>query len=46
MIGTRYSIDTASVYKNEKDIGRALQSSGVDRKKIFITSKLSPAEHG
>jgi diketogulonate reductase-like aldo/keto reductase len=39
-------IDTATVYKNEKDIGRALRDSGIDRKTIFITSKLSPADHG
>jgi hypothetical protein len=39
-------IDTATVYKNEKDIGRALRDSGIDRRKIFITTKLGPADHG
>jgi diketogulonate reductase-like aldo/keto reductase len=43
-------IDTASVYKNELDIGHALQEllpkHSLNREDIFITSKLGPAEHG
>lgn len=33
-------IDTASVYKNEKEIGQAIRESGIPRKEIFITSKV------
>ena len=33
-------IDTASVYKNEKSVGRAIAKCGVPRKDLFITSKI------
>ncbi len=33
-------IDTAEMYGNEAEIGRAIQSSGVSREDIFITTKL------
>ena len=33
-------IDTAHMYNNEKMIGEALKECGIDRKQIFITSKL------
>ncbi len=33
-------IDTATMYRNEKETGRAIRDSGVDRKDIFITTKL------
>ena len=36
-------IDTAAAYQNEKGVGEGLKLSGVDRNKIFITSKI-PAE--
>lgn len=39
-------IDTAAVYRNEKDVGRAIRDSGIDRRKLFITSKLGPADQG
>ncbi|MDB5491281.1 MAG: hypothetical protein JWO78_1130 [Micavibrio sp.] len=38
-IGYRH-IDTAQVYENESDVGTALQSSGVPRKDIFLTTKI------
>lgn len=38
--------DTASIYKNETEIGNALRASGVPRESVFITTKLSPYEHG
>lgn len=34
-------IDTAMVYENEGEVGRAVRESGIDRKKIFVTSKLA-----
>lgn len=33
-------IDTAAAYFNEKDVGRAVNDSGIPREEIFITSKL------
>ncbi|WP_125565391.1 aldo/keto reductase [Companilactobacillus insicii] len=33
-------IDTAAAYQNETAVGRAIKRSGVDRKELFITSKL------
>lgn len=33
-------IDTASVYKNEESVGRAIAKCGVLRKDLFITSKI------
>ena len=33
-------IDTASVYKNEECVGRAIAKCGVPRKDLFITSKI------
>ena len=38
-VGYRH-IDTAALYKNEADVGRAVRDSGVPREEIFITSKL------
>lgn len=32
-------IDTASSYQNEKAVGRAIQSSGIPREELFITTK-------
>lgn len=36
-------IDTAKAYGNEKSVGQAIRDSGIDRKEIFVTSKL-PAQ--
>ena len=36
-------IDTAAAYQNEKGVGEGIKLSGVDRKKLFITTKV-PAE--
>ncbi len=33
-------IDTAASYMNEEAVGRAIRNSGVDRKDLFITTKL------
>lgn len=33
-------IDTASVYGNERAVGRAIERSGLDRSEVFITTKL------
>ena len=33
-------IDTAGAYGNEKSVGLGIRQSGIDRKKIFVTTKL------
>ena len=33
-------LDTAKVYENEEDVGRAIKKSGIPREEFFITSKL------
>jgi diketogulonate reductase-like aldo/keto reductase len=39
-------IDTARIYGNEKGVGRAIRSSSVDRKDIFVTTKLWNSDQG
>jgi diketogulonate reductase-like aldo/keto reductase len=39
-------IDTAAAYDNEQSVGRGIKESGVDRKDIFVTSKLFNTFHG
>lgn len=41
-VGYRH-LDTATMYRNEAEVGRALADSGVDRSAVFVTTKL-PAE--
>ncbi len=40
------SIDTATAYRNEAEVGRAVRDSGVDRAEVFVTTKLPPEEAG
>lgn len=39
-------IDTASMYKNEVEIGNAIRQSNVPRKDIFLTTKVNDSEQG
>src|SRR4249919_291104 len=39
-------IDTATVYRNEAGIGKALASTAVARESVFVTTKLPPAHAG
>jgi diketogulonate reductase-like aldo/keto reductase len=39
-------IDTATMYRNEDQVGRALADSGVARDDVFITTKLPPGNAG
>lgn len=39
-------IDTASQYRNEREIGRALRLSGVPRAEVFLVTKIAPLDHG
>ncbi|OKY78590.1 MAG: Aldo/keto reductase family enzyme ARA1 [Candidatus Methanohalarchaeum thermophilum] len=38
-IGYRH-IDTAQFYKNEEEVGKAIKKSSIDRKEIFLTTKV------
>lgn len=44
-VGYRH-IDTATLYRNEAEIGRALRDSGVAREDVFVTTKLHPSDVG
>lgn len=39
-------IDTATMYGNEAEVGRALRDSGLDRGEVFLTTKLLPSSAG
>jgi 2,5-diketo-D-gluconate reductase A len=39
-------IDTATMYANEAEVGRAVQDSGLDRAEVFITTKIRPSDAG
>jgi diketogulonate reductase-like aldo/keto reductase len=39
-------IDTASFYRNEEDVGKAVRDSGIRREEVFITTKLWNEDHG
>ena len=43
-IGYRH-IDTAEMYGNEKEVGEAIRSSGLDRGEVYVTSKLNNGYH-
>lgn len=38
-------IDTANAYINERAVGRGIKESGVERKEIFLSTKLWPSEY-
>lgn len=40
------SIDTASLYANERGVGRAFRASGIPRDQVFITTKVWNNEQG
>lgn len=39
-------IDTAAAYGNEEGVGKAVKESGLDRKDVFVTSKLWNTDRG
>jgi len=43
-VGYRH-IDTAEMYRNEKQVGEAVAASGIDRSEVFVTSKLNNGFH-
>jgi len=44
-LGYRH-LDTATMYGNEEQVGRAVRDSGVPREEIFVTTKLPPGSTG
>ena len=39
-------IDTAALYRNERDVGASIAASGIDRSKLFVTTKLWNSHQG
>jgi methylglyoxal/glyoxal reductase len=44
-IGYRH-IDTAMIYRNEEQVGKAIKDSGVPREDLFVATKLWPSDFG
>jgi diketogulonate reductase-like aldo/keto reductase len=44
-VGYRH-LDTATMYANEEEVGRAVAESGVPREAVFVTTKLPPGRAG
>ena len=38
-------VDTANAYVNERAVGRGIKGSGIDRKEVFLSTKLWPSEY-
>ncbi|MBF4632594.1 aldo/keto reductase [Clavibacter michiganensis subsp. phaseoli] len=39
-------VDTAAAYGNEREVGEAIRRSGIDRSKLFVTTKLWISDYG
>lgn len=39
-------IDTATMYRNETEVGNAVRNSGIKRDEIFVTTKVNNPDHG
>lgn len=44
-VGYRH-VDTATMYRNEREVGRAVRDSGIPRQEVFVTTKLPPGDAG
>ena len=44
-VGYRH-LDTATMYRNEHEVGQAIRDSGLDRGQVFVTTKLLPGSAG
>lgn len=40
------SIDTATIYGNERGVGQGIRESGIPREQVFVTTKLWNTSHG
>src|SRR5437868_3198850 len=46
-IATGYRlIDTAAAYRNEREVGEAIRRSGIERREMFVTTKLWISDYG
>jgi 2,5-diketo-D-gluconate reductase A len=43
-VGYRH-IDTAEMYRNEREVGEGIRAAGVDRAEVYVTSKLNNGFH-
>src|SRR3954452_16347240 len=43
-VGYRH-IDTAEMYRNEREVGAGIRAAGVDRSEVYVTSKLNNGYH-
>lgn len=43
-LGYRH-VDTATMYRHEREVGRALSASGLARSEVFVTTKLDNPDH-
>ncbi|CAA9435579.1 MAG: 2,5-diketo-D-gluconic acid reductase, partial [uncultured Phycisphaerae bacterium] len=41
-LGYRH-LDTATVYRNEREVGAGLRQSGIGRDQVFLTTKVLPS---
>lgn len=39
-----YHLDTAQMYRNEEYVGQGIKESGLDRSKLYVTTKLGSDE--
>jgi len=39
-------VDTATYYRNEEEVGRAIRDSGLDREEVFVTTKVWNTDQG
>lgn len=39
-------LDTATMYRNDAEVGRAIHDSGIPRDQLFVTTKLQPGDAG
>jgi 2,5-diketo-D-gluconate reductase A len=44
-VGYRH-LDTAAMYRNEREVGQAVRDSGLPREEVFVTTKLPPGDAG
>lgn len=40
-LGYRH-VDTAQMYRNERQVGQAIADAGVDREELFLTTEVEP----
>ena len=39
-------IDTAAAYNNERQVGEGIRASGIDRRELFVTTKVWMSDYG